>query len=313
MSPSRPKVRYLAICQAGILAAAFCGIDLSEVLNTDAELNLEKKEKKDSVSSRETVSLSNTPIYNRKMHPNGTRSSMDIYGTYRRRRDEDTYNSRPQLDDLAASEIPHGGPGNIHYNESYSEQDTIHFRDEMYPPPITNAAVARFRRESTEKQIDYQYSKSSSPIRRASPSDPFDAKPQRPKTLDVTPEHIVQGQSNASSSAYRFNVSNVPNFSKSTTALSNHAFANSNTSSSSQSPASTPSPKLINKSQTLIDADRVDKVKTMPGRIHPPSQFTQTNSGGGGSSTRPRVQNAFNQPGVKPTTATKQSDFIAFI
>lgn len=322
LSPSRPRVRYLAICQAGILAAAFCGIDLSEVLNTEAELNLEKKEKKDSVSSRETVSLSNTPIYNRKI-PNGTRSSMDIYGTYRRRRDDDVSNSIQQLDDLAITNISQnaGGLVNMHYNESYSEQDTIHFRDDMYPPPITNPAVARFRRESTEKQVvvDYQHSKSASPIRRASPSDPFDGKPQRPKTLDVTPEHIVDqgGQPNPSPSAYRFNVSNVSNFSKSTTALSNHAFANSNTSSSSQSPASTPSPKLINKSQTLIDADRVDKVKTMPGRINPPNQYTQTST----SSTRSRAPNTFNQPGVNATTAntpattpaTKQTDFIAFI
>ena len=327
MSPSRPRVRYLAICQAGILAAAFCGIDLGEVLNVEAELNLEKKEKKDSVSSRETVSLSNTPIYNRKLHPNGTRSTVDLYGTYRRRRDDDTFNSRQQLDDLMTADIIQDGMTPSHhlsYNDSYSEQDTIHFRDEMYLP---NAAGARYQRESsTEKPpIDYQHSKSASPIRRASPSDPFDVKPQRPKTLDVTPEHIVQGVPVNSTPTYRFNVSNV---SKNTGSISNHAFANSNTSSSSQSPASTPSPKLINKSQTLIiDPDRVDKVKTMPGRIHqPPNQYTQTTNGG---STRPRVQNnAFSQSGVvktnnmnsspnttaaSTTSVAKQTDFIAFI
>jgi len=300
MSPSRPQVRYRAICQAGFLAAAICGIDLMEAWNPDALLNLEKKEKKDSVGSREAVSLSNTPIGNR-------RTSNE---TYRRRPDIGDFEP---YDPSSISDISTATTAttqcNLSYNDTYSEQDTIHFREDMYPQPTANAALARFRRKSSENQDSRQQSKSASPIRRTSKTtDYHDSKPQRPKTLNVTPNHTVSEQSN-SDSFPRFSVS------KSTAPVMHHShhqpFTNSNTSSSSQSPVSTPSPKPL-KAQIIKDVDRIDKVSSMPSRIH---QYAGTNN-----STRPRAQSAFNQPGVitnqiggntagpKPT-----SDFIAFI
>ena len=318
MSPSRPQVRYRAICQAGILAAAICGIDLTEAWNPDAELNLEKKEKKDSVGSQ---SLSNTPIGNRRTS----------HETYRRRPDNGDFdfinsssnssivNSVKPYDLSSMSDISSTATIStqittthsvLPYNEPYSEQDTIHFREDMYPQPTANAALARFRRKSSENQPDSrQQSKSASPIRRTSKSTDFhDSKPQRPKTLNVTPNHKVTEQAN-SESFPRFSVS------KSTATIMHHSqpqpFTNSNTSSSSQSPVSTPSPKPL-KAQIIKDVDRIDKVSSMPTRIH---QYAGSNN-----STRPRAQSAFNQPGVitnqtggnmsapKPT-----SDFIAFI
>ena len=299
LSPSHPRVRYRAICQAGILAAAICGIDLTDACNPDAEITLERKDKKDSVGSRETVSLSNTPIGYRRKNQNGAghRSHSEI-GAYRRRGDDDfdydminnssssssniannvvtkrfELSSTPDISSSVASKAT-----NVtlmsHNSLPYNEQDTIHIREDMYIQPSVNAAVARFRRESSENHPGdvRQQSKSASPIRRtaatSASSEHFDSsKPQRPKTLNVQ--------------------STVP------------AFTNSNTSSSSQSPASTPgSPKPIGKVVPIMSADRIDKVSSMPTRIH---QYTGTNS-----STRPRAQSAFNQPGIVRTQQQQQ-------
>lgn len=325
LSPSRPRVRYLAICQAGILAAAICRIDLAEVCNVEADLNLEKKEKKDSIGSRETVSLSNTPIGNRRTNPNGAyQSSGDIFGSYRRRLDDDvdyiksnsnTTNHSSHIMDLSNSTIGSSSTSqlthitNLPYTDSYSEQDTIHFREDMYTQP--NTAISRFRQESSDTQVDIrQQSKSASPIRRTSQTTELhDSRPQRPRTLNVTPDHKVQEQS-----AYRFNVSKQAATMFSQPQHPSHpfqAFTNSNTSSSSQSPASTPSPKALTKAQIMKDVDRIDKVSSMPTRIH--------HYAGTSGSTRPRAQSAFQQPAVinthsGPSSAPKPTtDFIEFI
>ena len=184
----------------------------------------------------------------------------------------------------------------------------------MYSQPSANAALARFRRVSSENQVEVrqQQSKSASPIRRVPQStDQFEAKPQRPKTLNVTPDHKVPVQQEQSSQQFqRFNVSKPNN-----TAMYSqpfHAFTNSNTSSSSQSPASTPgSPKPVGRIPILKDIDRIDNVSSMPARIH------QYPGGGTANSNRPRAQSAFNQPGVinNQTGTSQQSTpkHIAFI
>jgi len=321
LSPSRPRVRYLAICQAGILAAAICGIDLTDAWDPEAELNLEKKEKKDSVGSRETVSLSNTPIGNRRKNHNGGHRSTSTseFGTYRRRRDDDfeymndsninlvnsTNNKSYELSSTSdiSTANTNTTPSFSHstslpYNDTYSEQDTIHFRGDMYSQPSANAAQARFRRVSSENQVEVrqQQSKSASPIRRVPQpaSDQFDSKPQRPKTLNVTPDHkvaVTTQQEQSSQQFQRFNVSKANNTVVYPQTF--HAFTNSNTSSSSQSPASTPgSPKPVGRLPMLKDIDRIDNVSSMPARIH------QYPGGGTANSNRPRAQSAFNQPAV---------------
>ncbi|XP_057315339.1 mitogen-activated protein kinase kinase kinase 9-like [Hydractinia symbiolongicarpus] len=318
-SPARsPRIRYLAICQAGILAAAVCGIDILEAFDNDAEFTLTKetKEKKDSITGREGTSL--TPAtYHRKMHANGnlrssSQQSVDIYGTYRRKpNDSDSYSSSRQvLYNLSTVDLLQTSPDQIQSFTEYSEQDTVHLRDNQHD--FTQAAN-RYRRNSMDNHLDYdsrQQSKSAFPIRHVSPVDSelarYEGKPQRPKTLNVTPEHSVQEQQQNNT---RYIIS------KSTSALSNQAFTNSNTSSSSQSPASTPSPKLLSKSN-LIDLNNVDKVRVMPSRNH--VNHTSTSSQQLNSSTRPRAQTAYNQHMIKTkpnstTLTAKQTDFIAYI
>ena len=315
-SPARsPRIRYLTICQAGILAAAICGIDLYQVIDKDADFTL-NTEKKNSVSSREGPSfVSLTPsTYHRRMQANGTlrtSNSVDIYGTYRRRRDDDNHSSRQYLFDLSTADLSQTSsqPPPAYTEKPYSEQNTVRLNDDALSSlsqASSNQALGRYRRNSMDNHLDFdlrQQSKSASPVRRVSPTDvdrgQYEAKPQRPKTLNVTPEHSVTEQQYN----YRYNIS------KSTSV--HQAFTNSNTSSSSQSPASTPSPKLLNKSQNLIDLNSADKVRTSrPHANHILSH--NTNSG-----TRPRPPNVktFNQHGVKQSnaTVTKQTDFIAFI
>ena len=185
--------------------------------------------------------------------------------------------STPDISSSVASKANNVTPTS-HNNLPYDEQDTIHFRENMYTQPSVNAAVAHFRRESSENHAGdvRQQSKSASPIRRtaatsASSGHHFDTtKPQRPKTLNVQ--------------------STVP------------AFTNSNTSSSSQSPASTPgSPKPLGKVIPIMSADRIDKVSSMPTRIHHYAGGPNTNN-----STRPRAQSAFNQPGIVRTQQQQQ-------
>ena len=254
------------------------------------------------MGSRETVSLSNTPIGYRRKNQNGAghrSTSTSEFGEYRRRGDDDFEyminhsSSNNIVNNVATKRLELSSTSDIstsvasvatnvtlmsHNSLPYNEQDTIHFREDMYTQPSVNAAVARFRRESSENHAGdvRQQSKSASPIRRtaatSASSDYFDTtKPQRPKTLNVQ--------------------STVP------------AFTNSNTSSSSQSPASTPgSPKPLGKVVPIMSADRIDKVSSMPSRIH---QYV-----GGGSnannSTRPRAQSAFNQPGIVRTQQQQQ-------
>ncbi|XP_065660833.1 mitogen-activated protein kinase kinase kinase 9 [Hydra vulgaris] len=278
-SPARsPTVRYLAICQAGILAAALCGIDLQQIFVKNSDFVLNKKE---SVVNKEPV----TPSYQKRI--NGTlRGSnlVDIYGTYRRVREEEISPSKQSLFDLTTnlSKMPPIYDSPSYLEQSYSSQNTIRVDDD----PLNglkrfsgNTTSSRPRHSSVDNLIEYDsryQSKSVSPVRRISE----DNKPQRPITLNVTPEH-------------RYNTS------RSTSVLPNQAFTNSNTSSSSQSP-STPSPKLYSGfQQTEITDKKGSRNQINQGVVQHLNNVT-----------RSRVQSTspYNQP-----SNNKQSEFIAYL
>ena len=232
-----------------------------------------------------------TPSYQKRIN-NGTlraSNSVDIYGTYRRVRDEeDSPHNKQYLFDLTTANLPKMPPiqdSPNYLEQSYSSQNTLRMDDDplnRLKQSSGNHTMARPRHSSVENLIEYDsryQSKSVSPIRRISE----DNKPQRPITLNVTPEH-------------RYNTS------RSTSILANQAFTNSNTSSSSQSP-STPSPKLYSGSQQPTEA-----AEKKGSRTHVNQSVVQHLN----NATRPRLQTVapYNQ---QPASNTQSTEFIAFL
>lgn len=263
------------------------------------------KEKRDSTTSKD-ISTSGA-IRSRKSSGNGhiqKARSVDIYGTYTRKRDEEVESaSRHYFFEM--------DEGNLHSIASeepeYSEQNTIRLGNDRYPAVDTDPLHSknnRFHRQhSLDNHIDYDTrsvkSKSSSPVRRISADTEvliptlacYDVKPVRPSTLDVTPEHSVQTQK-------------MKPYQKGP--MSNNAFSYSNNSSSSQSPASTPSPKLKT-TPTLNDYSN-NPTPTMA----MPRPISKQSTGSPANSNRSRNYSA-NNNALKNTTISGKPGFISFL
>ena len=315
------------MCQAGILAAALTGIDLRDSMNTESDFQL-TREKKDSVSSRETgpLTTSMTPgPYHRRMQSNGNlrpSNSVDIYGTYRRKRDhEDINSSRQYLDNSSLADY--------FADHAYSEQNTIHLReDDLYSnrPPVQQIFQRHNSVDNYLNEESRTVSKSSSPVRRISAVTDadraqYEKKTQRPKTLNITPEHSVVQTPNIQPSRFDLSKSSITlsstsHYQNSQYALPHPAFTSSNTSSSSQSPASTPSPKLINKiPQTNTVDSNVDNNRTrQPIRQQQPIYQNYSPQVPNATRPRPLPQNYNSQSNTRHTnTSNTTTKHIAFI
>ena len=272
-SPARStKVRYLSICQAGIVAAAVLGIDLAGIIKEDAEIQLGKqtKERKDSPM---------TPSHYGAYRPRSSGSLKQkiscgdsnsiVYGTYRRKHTEDdpldkmATVSHPNLIDLDDISSPICSYELINASNSYDPYANRHSRNYDKRNRFSNPEL-----DSINRNTSGSFLGGTSPNRRASSPVEFNledppVKPQRPNTLNVTPEHsVVQTKPQPERKL---------GISKSSSGIATQiaAFGNSNTSSSSQSPASqspsTPSPKLVTRNvRNLIDMDLENDNRALP-------------------------------------------------
>ena len=247
------------------------------------------KEKKDSVTSKDGHLSSLTPSsYGRRAQHNNTvctSNSIDIYGTYRRKRDDevcDVGSSRQHIYDLSTTDLSDKMSGvSVSYSDHpYTEQETVRLNDNPLLNRIANSL-------DTEYEHMKKAAKSSSPTRRISGTDTantsttnqYAVKPQRPKTLNVTPEHGVAGPGDTGGTtavalASPHSGGSHRSYTTNKTFVTSHhkAFTNSNTSSSSPSPASTPSPKLVYTPVDLADINATTTTTTTADNNNKPSR-----------------------------------------
>ncbi len=255
-SAKSSKHRYRAISMAGVIAAAAIGIDITQSMNENAEVNLRKLSKsrsRDSSFSSLTFNSRSRKGSSSDKHKIslGDASSL-VYGTYRKNKDSDSgrrmvLSSHPNLIDLDDISSP------LRSYDVICDSDDYDPFASPYQDSRSSSTERTFRYSDPElDSINRNVSKGSLHSGIVSPSHGLYDRPERPSTLNLNQTNEYNYRKNR-----KFGI--APKISN---LVNNSAFPNSSTSSSSQSPASTPSPKTIqpppDRKLTLLDMDDSD-------------------------------------------------------
>lgn len=257
---------------AGVIAAAALGIDVTPVINENAEVQLRKLSKG---RSRDSSLSSLNFTYRSRKSSNSDKHKISlgdtcsiVYGTYRKNKENDgnrqyVMSSHPNLIDLDDISSPLRSYDIICDSDDY----------DPFASPCqdsrSSSTERTFRYSNPElDSINRNTSKGSLQSGMISPSHGLDDRPERPSTLNLNQRNDLNYQ------RYR-KFGTVPKISN---LMNSSAFPNSSTSSSSQSPASTPSPKTnqppIGRKLTLLDMDLETDDK------HLPAPLVQNNQSG---------------------------------
>ena len=264
------KLRYRAICQAGIVVAAALGIDLTGIINENPDFQLRKLSRG---RSRDSSSSSLNFNYRPRKGSSGDKRKVNVgdsnsivYGTYRKNTDPDSrqiiVSSHPNLIDLDDISSPLRS-----YDVIYGDDFDPFSSPSQDSRPGSNERSFRYSNPELDS-INRNVSRTSLQSSQYGSED----RPERPNTLDLlqNEQNITQNEHN-NQKFRKFGISpKISNIANSS------AFPNSSASSSSQSPASTPSPKTNyppskmhfspTRKLTLLDTDveRDDKRLPMP-------------------------------------------------
>eukprot|EP00794_Sanderia_malayensis_P020095 gene20095-22065_t len=253
-SAKSSKYRYRAVCMAGVIAAAALGIDVTPMMNENAEFQLRKLSK----GRSRDLSLSSLNFsYRSRKSSNGDKHKISlgdtcsmVYGTYRKNSEYDNrqyvVSSHPNLIDLDDISSPLRSYDIICDSEDYdpfaspSQASRSSSNNDHNMFRYSNPELDSINRNTSKGSLQCS-SAAVSPLHMQD-----EQRPQRPSTLDLL--------DSANEQRYRKH-GTVP---KIANLMNSSAFPNSSTSSSSQSPASTPSPKTIQpigRKLTLLDMD----------------------------------------------------------